>query len=174
MDLRIDELLTILPPEPGLVVLMCGMAGSGKTTLSQALEARGFTRLSIDEEVWQRSGRYDIDYPAADYRSHLDAGHVHLLDRLTELMARRVPAVVDSAFWNRAARDRYRARIEQAGCRCQLVYLNTPIELIRVRLHERSGRFDANAAFPITDDLQARHAAAFEEPVDEGAVVVVP
>jgi predicted kinase len=137
---------------------------SGKTTLSQALEARGFTRLSIDEEVWRRSGRYDIDYPAADYRSHLDAGHVHLLDRLTELMARRVPTVVDSAFWNRAARDRYRARIEQAGCRCQLVYLRTPIELVRARLRERSRRFDANAAFPISLATKCTCAARTNRP----------
>ena len=35
-----------------LVVLMCGIAGSGKTTLSQNLEKHGYVRLSIDEEVW--------------------------------------------------------------------------------------------------------------------------
>lgn len=35
-----------------LVVMMCGVAGSGKTTFSKKLEKEGFVRLSIDEEIW--------------------------------------------------------------------------------------------------------------------------
>lgn len=170
---RADELLAAVEAEAGLVVLMCGMAGSGKTTLSQRLEAKGFVRLSIDEEVWQRFGRYGVDYPVSAYRGHLDLAHAHLQGRLAELMSRGVPAVVDSAFWNRAARDRYKALIEQAGCRWQLVYLKTPIDVLRARLVDRARRFDANAPFPITDDILARFAAAFEEPAGEGALVVV-
>ncbi len=49
--------------DTALVVLMCGIAGSGKTTFSQRLEEQGFIRLSIDEEVWNTHGRYGIDYP---------------------------------------------------------------------------------------------------------------
>ncbi len=30
---------------------MCGVAGSGKTTYAQGLEAQGYTRLSVDEEI---------------------------------------------------------------------------------------------------------------------------
>ncbi|WP_407991977.1 AAA family ATPase [Kitasatospora sp. CMC57] len=49
-----------LPPnldgtERGLVVMMCGLPGSGKSTYARALEGRGYTRLSIDEVVWSRS-----------------------------------------------------------------------------------------------------------------------
>ena len=33
---------------------MCGIAGAGKTTYAKALEASGWVRLSIDEEVWER------------------------------------------------------------------------------------------------------------------------
>src|SRR5215475_9447740 len=122
-ETSIDELLAVMQPDAGLVVLLCGMAGSGKTTFSQRLEARGFTRLSIDETMWQRFGRYGIDYPASDYRSLLDVAHAELHDRLRELMARRVPAVIDAALWNRPSRERYKAVVEQAGCRWQLVYL---------------------------------------------------
>jgi predicted kinase len=173
-DLRADDLLATMHPEAGLVVLMCGMAGSGKTTFSQRLEAKGFTRLSIDEEVWQRFGRYGVDYPPGDYRSLLDIAHAHQRDQLTELMTRKVPTVIDSAFWNRADRDEHKALVEQGGCRWQLIYLKTPIEVIRWRLQGRNQRFDANAAFQITEDILARYSAAFEEPIDEGAIAVVP
>ncbi|WP_224773312.1 AAA family ATPase [Metabacillus idriensis] len=44
--------------------MMCGVAGSGKTTFAQQLEKKGFVRLSIDEEIWSSKGHYFIDYPA--------------------------------------------------------------------------------------------------------------
>lgn len=168
-----DELLAAIQPDAGLVVLLCGMAGSGKTTFSQRLEARGFIRLSIDETMWQRFGRYGIDYPASDYRSRLDTAHAELHDRLRELMARRVPVVVDAALWNRPSRERYKALVDQAGRRWQLIYLKVPLDVLRARLQVRNQRFDANAPFPITDDILARYATAFEEPTDEGAIVAV-
>ena len=41
-------------PLKSLVVMLCGIAGSGKTTLAKRLEKMGFLRLSIDEEVWRQ------------------------------------------------------------------------------------------------------------------------
>jgi predicted kinase len=170
----VHELVAALQPDACLVVLLCGMAGAGKTTFSQRLEARGFTRLSIDETMWQRFGRYGIDYSASDYRNLLDTAHAELHDRLRELMANRAAVVVDAALWNRASRQRYKAVVVQAGGRWQLIYLAVPLDVLRARLQLRNQRFDANAPFPITDDILARYAAAFEEPVDEGAIVAVP
>jgi predicted kinase len=171
---RIADALAALRPEPGLVLLMCGMAGSGKTTFSQALAARGFARLSIDEILWARFGRHGVDYPAADYRNLLERAHAELCDRLAALMAQRTAAVVDSAFWNRADRDHHKALVEQAGCRWQIVYMQTPLELVRSRLSQRNFRHDANAPYVITDDILTRYAAVFEPPHDEDALVVVP
>lgn len=170
----VADALAALQPEPGLVLLMCGMAGSGKTTFSQALESRGFVRLSIDEVMWARFGRHGIDYPAADYRGLLERAHAELCDQLAVVMARRAPVVVDSAFWSRADRDHHKALVEQAGCRWQIVYMQTPLALVRTRLSQRNFRFDANAPYAITDDVLTRYAAAFEPPLDEDPIVVVP
>jgi len=164
--------LDALTPAPGLVVLMCGLAGSGKTTFSKQLEAKGFARLSMDEELWSTAGRFGVDFEAADYPRHLEAARGVLRHRLIEAMQDRTPVVVDSAFWNRAARDEHKALIEQHGCAWRLVYLQASAETLRARLAERATRFDANAQFEVTPAMLERFLASFEEPEGEGEMVV--
>src|SRR5215207_8258600 len=50
---------------PPVVYLLCGLTGSGKTTYARQLEAAGAVRLSVDEEVFARHGRYGVDYPTS-------------------------------------------------------------------------------------------------------------
>jgi len=164
--------LESLTPAPGLVVLMCGLAGSGKTTFSKQLEVKGFVRLSMDELVWTTAGRFGMDFEAADYPRHLEAARGAMRERLIEAMQAGTPVVVDSAFWNRAARDEYKALIERHGCAWRLVYLKAGADLLRTRLLERSRRFDANAQFPVTGAVLDRFVGSFEEPSGEGEMVV--
>ncbi len=149
------------------VVLLCGLAGSGKTTYARSLEAAGHVRLSIDEEVWSRFGRFGIDYEPERYAEFSAIAERALRARLAVLVGQGRDVVIDFSFWERAARDRYKRLIEDAGGTWRLVYLKADQALLRQRLQDRSRRFDANAAFPITDDLLASYAASFEEPNDE-------
>ncbi|WP_449066817.1 AAA family ATPase, partial [Planomonospora algeriensis] len=55
------------------VVMMCGLAGSGKTTYALALEESGYTRLSIDEEIWRRFGRDGAEFAPDEYERHKGA-----------------------------------------------------------------------------------------------------
>lgn len=80
---------------------------------------------------------------------------------------------MDSAFWQRSRRREYQTLIERAGGRWRLVYLEADPELLRQRLVVRAARFDANAAFPITDDLLASYLRDFEPPSGEGEEVMV-
>ncbi|WP_409291026.1 AAA family ATPase [Peribacillus sp. SCS-37] len=111
----IRTVLSKKDPSRPLAVLMCGIAGSGKTTLSKKLEMEGFTRFSIDEEVWENFGRYAIDYPAEEYRANLDKAHIILFEKMLKLIEAGVSVVVDSSFWRRSERDRYRKAVEDAG-----------------------------------------------------------
>lgn len=157
-----------------LVVLMCGVAGSGKTTYAQDLEQQGYARLSIDEEVWRRFGRYGIDYPAEEYAALSRTTEEALRGRLLELIYAGREVVVDLSFWQRASRDEYKQLIEAAGGRWRLVYLKVRPDVLRLRLARRAAeRFDANAAFPITDDLLADYLAGFEEPRGEGEETIL-
>ena len=155
-----------------LVVLMCGIAGSGKTTLSQNLEKHGYVRLSIDEEVWSTNGRYGIDYPVEKYREYLDEAHIRLRNKLVELIEDKKQVVVDSSFWNRSERDEYKRLIENSGGKWRLIYLKVHPDELRKRLKIRSQRFDANAAFTITEEILTTFLNGFEEPRDEGEIVI--
>ncbi|WP_127534354.1 AAA family ATPase [Paenibacillus kobensis] len=155
-----------------LVVLMCGIAGSGKTTFSQKLEKLGFTRLSIDEEVWSVYGRYGIDYPAEKYREYLDESHKRMRSKLVERIQEKKRVVVDSSFWSRSERDAYKQLIESEGGEWRLVFLKVHPNELRRRLKERSERFDANAAFTITEEMLVTFLNGFEEPHGEGEIVI--
>lgn len=155
-----------------VVVLMCGIAGSGKTTLSQNLETYGFVRLSIDEEVWSTNGRYGIDYPAENYREFLDEAHLRLRNKLVKLIQDKKLVVVDSSFWQQSERDEIKQLIENSGGTWRLIYLKVHPNELRKRLKERSQRFDANAAFNITEEILTTFLNGFEEPRNEGEIVI--
>jgi len=155
------------------VVLMCGVAGSGKTTYAKRLEAQGYVRLSIDEELWSRFGRYGVDYDPNAYPRLSALAESTLRERLVSLIADSRDVVVDFSFWQRAARDEWKALVEDAGGRWSLVYLKVDPHELRRRLRKRTQRVDANAAFPITKDLLQAYLRSFEEPHGEDEQVVV-
>ncbi|SEU09831.1 ATP-binding protein [Paenibacillus sp. NFR01] len=164
-----------LEPEPDqpVVVLMCGIAGSGKTTFSQNIaETLGYARLSIDEEVWAVNGRYGIDYPTEQYREHLNRAHLRLHQKIAECIQEKRHVIVDSSFWRKSERDRYKQLVEQAGGQWRLIYLKVDPGELRRRLKIRSERFDANAAFTITEEMLTAFIQGFEEPRGEGEIVI--
>lgn len=158
--------------EGPVVVLMCGVAGSGKTTYAQRLEAEGYVRLSIDEEIWHRFGRYGIDYDAADYPRLSRAAEKTVCEHLVGLVKQRRDVVIDLSLWQRSTRDQYKRLIEHAGGRWRLIYLRADPAVLRRRHDERNKRFDANAAFPITDELLADYLVSFEPPENEDEQII--
>jgi predicted kinase len=158
--------------EPRIVFMMCGLAGSGKTTFAKRLEALGCQRFSIDEEIWRHDGRFGIDFPEAAYADLQAAAETRLRLRLEDQLMHGTKAVIDFAFWNGAARTRYRELIEARDHRCCILYLQVEEAILRDRLRERSARRDANAAFPITDDLLAKYVQGFEFPSEQEAWIV--
>lgn len=155
-----------------IIVMMCGIAGAGKTTYAQELEKDGYVRLSIDEEIWASHGRYGIDYLADQYPEYLIAAEKKLRHQLVELVRDRKNVVIDFSFWQRTRRDEYKQVIRNAGGEWRLIYLKVSPDVLRKRLAIRSHRFDANAAFPITEDILNSYLKTFEEPSDEGETVL--
>lgn len=153
-----------------LAVLLIGLTGSGKTTVSTALLDEGFERLSVDEEVFRRHGRYGVDYPEDTYFARekpvVDAVRTAFV---STLRAGR-DVVLDHGLWAREERREWRAVAQDAGAHPVLVHLRTDrAELLR-RLELRNARSDANAltvSAEALDDFIDR----FEPPgVKEGAL----
>jgi predicted kinase len=166
-DLIFRERSVVTP----LVVMMCGVAGSGKTTFSQRLEKEGFVRLSIDEEIWATKGRYGVDFPIEKIEEYKKEAERTLRTRLLKLIDEKQQVVIDFSFWDRARRDRYKQLIENAGGNWKLIYLKVHPDNLRERLTLRNKRFDANS-FPISEELLTSYLEGFEIPEGEGEIVV--
>ncbi|MFE7795023.1 AAA family ATPase [Streptomyces sp. NPDC057460] len=156
------------------VVLMCGPPGAGKTTYAMELVRRGYVRLSIDEVVWQRLGQRDagmvLEAEAFDQLKE-EVRHEQRQE-LVDLMLAGRDVVVDYSFWSRAARDDYKALIENHGCRWELVHLKADRTTLERRLEVRNGQEGANSV-TVDETLFNRYLANFEEPNGEGEQVVM-
>ncbi|MFG2483401.1 AAA family ATPase [Streptomyces virginiae] len=157
-----------------VVYLLVGLTGSGKTTYSrQRLEPTGAVRLSVDEVVHDRHGRYGVDYPENTYFAKEAPVVAELQERLVRLVAEGRDVVWDHGLWQHKHRDEMKELAEGAGGRWRLLYFPVDqAELLR-RLQERNRREDANALFvspEALDDFLAR----FEMPQGEGEEIVEP
>jgi predicted kinase len=167
----IDAVIRPADITDGSVVMLCGLAGSGKTTVATILESKGFVRLSVDEEIWSTFGRFGIDYRPEEYSTLQKQAAEKVWMRLEELLRCKTPVVIDNSFWKRETRDQYKGLIESCGRRWLLLYLKVAPSVLRARLLQRRKRFDANAAFPIEDDLLNSYLKSFQEPSDEGELI---
>ncbi len=149
------------------VYMLCGFVASGKTTYSRKLEAEGAVRLSIDEAVFDRYGRHAVDYPEHEYPTKEAQARGDLDRQLVQLIRSGRSVVLDYGFWSRAARDRYKQLIEQAGGRWRLLYFPTSLEVVRERVKERNLRTDANA-LTITDEMLHEFLTRWQPPEYEG------
>ncbi|MGW0187348.1 AAA family ATPase [Streptomyces sp. NPDC003362] len=154
-----------MPPRPPFCVLMAGLPGSGKTTLSRALTARGFTRLCPDEEMFRRHGVYGVDFPRGLFpileRPVLEDVAV---DLQKQLRAGR-DVVVDHGFWTPEDRAKWRSIATAADATPVLVYLAATHDELWARISKRNEFHadDPNSIYFSESDLQ-RYRTRFVPP----------
>lgn len=152
------------PPRPPHVVFMCGAAGSGKTTTARALEAEGFTRLSIDAEACARGW---LGVITREQAAVIDA---ELRERLDCLLAEGRDVVLDYSFSTAAMRDAFRGRLPVHDP--VTVFVRTPRATALARLSRRAEAggdgvvIDPAAAAAYFDDFEVPTPA-------EGPLVVI-
>ncbi|MET9126473.1 ATP-binding protein [Streptomyces sp. NPDC004528] len=154
--------------------LLVGLTGSGKATYARRrLEPAGVVRLSVDERVHARHGRYGVDYPECRY-FELEAPVVsEVRAELVALIGVGQDVVLDHGLWLRSEREEWTKLVRESGGRARLLYFPVPREELMRRLEERNRREDANA-LTVTPEALEDFCARFEPPHGEGEEIVEP
>jgi predicted kinase len=151
------------------VVLMCGVAGSGKSTHAKELERLGWLRLSIDVEAWRRGHRaMPLPIELTD--------DIRAQQRQALLSAVRDgrDVVVDYSFWGRDQRDDYRRLARDAGASVEVHYCPVAAEVAHRRITERNAGPRSPDTFAVAAETLTAYLAGFEAPdPDETDVSVV-
>jgi predicted kinase len=114
--------------------LMCGLPGSGNTTLAKQLEQEhGALRFTPDE--WLATLGLDPFDDAK--RAAVEAQQWLIAARALEL---GMNVILDFGVWSRVERDSFRQRARVLGARTVLHFLDVPREELRRRLKERSSQ----------------------------------
>lgn len=148
------------------LVLMCGLSFAGKSTVAAALArelpASLLTLDGINEERDLHGGE---GIPLAEWATTNAITH----ERAAALLRTGGHVVVDDTGSPRFIREAWRATARSAAVPFALVWVRISPELQRERV-------DANRRErrrpDVTDAVLRDHAAAFEPPLDEGALVV--
>ena len=141
-DLSLEELAAVRP----WIVAVCGLSGTGKSTLAAALADRiGAVRLSSDLirkalfrlKETERTADPALYGPAANERTYAE-----MSSQADRLIQGGVSAVLDATFLGRQDRDRLVAQAEATGVAALFVECRCPDSEIERRLAERASRGD--------------------------------
>ena len=142
------------------VILMCGPAGSGKSTYARGLEARGYVRVSFDGEAWALGHR---THPIGDDARQVVNGT--LQDKLVDCVKQGKGVVVDSSFWSRASRDEFRRLCAPLGVVPVVYYLDTRRSILLDRLAQRENSGPDDIA--VSRERAIAYIDGFETPTPE-------
>lgn len=154
------------------VYMLCGLPGSGKTTYATKLMTRrAFVKLSIDEAMYDRYGRYGVDYPHTQYKD-LEKGVYRELDqRMLALLENGESLILDYGLWLKEDRDKYKTILGSIGITPLLLYFKRDRETLRERIKKRN-LLDNPNALHVDNELFERMHEKFEEPKDEGEIII--
>jgi predicted kinase len=118
------------------LLLMCGLPGSGKTTLARSIEReRDALRLTPDEWIARLYGQ-GLTPPALDWcRDPVEAIQWEVAARALRL---GVNVVLDFGFWSRAEREEFRARAAALGAGSEIYFLDVPRAELSARVAARN------------------------------------
>lgn len=148
--------------EPRLIII-CGLPGSGKTTLATSLERQlDAVRLSADD--WMTD--LGINLWDEEKRARMEA----LQWRLTQqLLLKGLIVIIEWGTWGREERDELRLGARNLGAAVELHYLAAPVDVLWQRVQQR-----AMEDPPITRESLEAWCEHFQSPTPEEMALFDP
>jgi predicted kinase len=151
------------------LILLCGLPGSGKTTLAKRLAAE-LPGLRLGGDEWM--AKLGIDLADEDARDPMEKLFWELAQDLLRL---GVSVILESGSWLRTDRDEKLLGARAIGVPVELRYLDVPFEELVRRLEVRNrhgtvgtvaiSRSDLEGWFPFFEPPDVNEIALFDDPI---------
>lgn len=135
---------------------MCGLPGSGKTTLAKALETK-LRAVHLCPDDWMDA--LSIDLYDEEKRARIEALQWQLGQQLLSL---GLIVIIDWGTWGRSERDALRSGARALGASVELHYLEAPADILFDRIQRRRRENP-----PITSQALAQWLEVFQPPSPE-------
>lgn len=148
--------------------LICGLPGSGKTTLAKQIES-SHSALRLCPDEWIESLLADITDAAELDRLRTPVESIQW-DVAKRALTLGINVVLENGFWSRAERASYRSQAEALGARVELLYLNVGRDELWARLSKRNNNLPPGT-FVVREDQLDLWLSWFEPPTAEEVAV---
>jgi predicted kinase len=157
------------------VHLISGLPCSGKTTYALGVRADlDCAMFSLDRWLITAFGKYAIgSIGHEEHTRRVLVCRELIWEAASELLRRSADVILDDGFFLRVHRARHVELAAAVGARTKTHFIDTPLEVIRVRLNERNARLPP-FNFHLDPETVAAFGSLFEKPsTTEGAEVVL-